>query len=173
MVDCAAHASSQFLDPLASSLRSLGLVVAPHHLSDRPGSLYIGQRLCLRDSEIIYRQPESGLLLIILYRRLGKRRSTLANPFADLFWFLRFCVEPRFCLERILCYVSTHRYRGQNEMGDARMERLCRHVLGADWTIYDDNPWLCQEAGILRSRLERMRHRFEPANRHLLGASRS
>ncbi|EXJ15650.1 hypothetical protein [Imhoffiella purpurea] len=148
-------------DPLADVLRDMHLPVADHHLDDRPGSMYIGPRVRLRDAEIVYRRPEPGLLLIVLYRRLGERRASLANPFADLFWFLRLCVEPRFGLSRVLCHVSTGPYRDRGGLDDARMVRLCRHLLGAEWIDYDRHPWLCQDVGRLRARLERLRQRFD------------
>lgn len=176
MTDLDAGISERALDPLADALRAMDLPVAAHHLSDRPGSLYIGPRVRVQDAEIIYRRPEPGLLLIVLYRRLGERRATLANPFADLFWFLRLCVEPRFGLRRILCCISTNAYRDQGGLGDERMVRLCRHLLGADWIQYDAHPWLYQDVEPLRIRLERLRRRFDAtarASSHLSNGARS
>ncbi|MTW22481.1 hypothetical protein [Allochromatium palmeri] len=157
MIDSGAGTLERSVDPLADALRAMGHAVTAHRLSNRPDSLYIGPRVRMREAEIIYRRPEPGLLLIVLYRRLGERRVTLANPFAELFGFLSLCVEPRFGLRRVLCRISTSPYRDQGGLDDARMVRLCDHLLGAEWVEYDQHPWLAQEAAALRARLERLR----------------
>lgn len=146
-------------DPLQDALRACGLAVTDHTLSGHAGSLYIGPRFRIHHCEIIYRRPESGLLLVVLYRRLADRTRTLANPFADLLWFLRLCTRPEFDLCRILCCVSTDRYRDQNGLTDARMARFCRHVLGASWIQYDGHPWLYRDVEPLRAQLKRMERR--------------
>lgn len=144
-------------DRLADALRALGLTLTDRRLSDHPRSLTIGLQLRLRCSELVYRRPADrpDLLLVVLYRRLAARPPGLANPFADLLWFLRFCTEPRFGLARVLCKISTDRYRRQGEDGldDARMIRFCERILGADWIQYDGRPWLYRDVAPLRERL--------------------
>lgn len=142
-------------DPVAQTLAALGFPVTPYRFSPHPNSLYIGSRVYLRTSELIYRRPEDRpeILLIVLYRRLGGRAKTLANPFSDLFWFLRLCTEERFGLVRILCHISTVCHAQGDGLNDARMIRFCERILGADWTTYDGHPWLYRDAVPLRERL--------------------
>ena len=147
-------------DPLADALRDRGLSLTDHRLSNHAASLVIGPRVHLTTSELVYRRPPEtpDWLLIILYRRLAARpASTLANPFADLLWFLRLCVKPRFGLSRVLCTIATARHRALGGLDDARMIRFCERVLGAGWIRYDAHAWLYRDVAPLRERLDVLR----------------
>lgn len=146
-------------DPLEGALRACGLTVTDHTLSGRPGSLYIGPRFRIRTCEMIYRRPEPGLLLIVLYRRLTAKIGTLGNPFGDLVWFLQLCTRPEFELRRIMGYVSTRHYRHENGLSDQRLTRFYQRFFDAEWMQYDGNLWLYKDVESLRMRLTRIRHK--------------
>lgn len=144
-------------DPLQDALRAHGCVIADHYLFDRPGSLYIGPRFRIRDCELIYRRPEPGLLLIVLYRRLAEKTGTLGNPFTDLVWFLRLCTRPEFDLNHIMGYVSTYGYRHERGLSDQRLVQFYHRFFDAEWADYDGNRWLCKSVESLKIRLEQLR----------------
>ena len=140
-------------DPLRDALRAHGCLVTDHHLSDHLGSIYIGPRFRIRQCEMIYRRPEPGLLLIVLYRRLAEKTGTLSNSFADLVWFLRICTQPEFELHQIMGYISTHGYRHEQGLTDQRLARFYHRFFNTEWIDYDGSLWLCKSVESLRIRL--------------------
>ena len=146
-------------DPLRDALRAHGCCVTDHHLSDHPGSMYIGPRFRIRHCEMIYRRPEPDLLLIVLYRRQAEKTGTLGNPFADLVWFLQMCTQPEFELNRIMGYISTYHYRHENGLSNLRLTRFYQRFFDAHSVEYDGNLWLCQSVQSLRIRLAQIPHK--------------
>jgi len=108
---------------------------------------------------MIYRRPEPGLLLIVLYRRSDEKAGTLGNPFAELIWFLRICTRPVFELSQIMGYISTHGYRHEQGLSEQRLTRFYRHFFDAEWVDYDGSLWLGKSVEALRVRLAQIRHK--------------
>lgn len=140
-------------DLLLDLLHSRGYHTTNYTLSEHDRSFYIGPRVVIGNSEIIYRLPEPGLLLVVLYRRLSNKNKSLTNCFSDLLWFLQCCTEPEVRLERVMCFISTYRYRYENGLTDERMIQFCCRFLGAKWIEYDGAQWLYQDVELLRAKL--------------------
>lgn len=149
-------------DSLQDALRTQGCLITDHHLSDRPGSMYVGPRFRIRQCEVIYRRPEPGLLLIVLYHRLAEKTGTLGNPFADLVWFLRICTQPEFELSQIMGYICTYGYQHEQGLTDQRLTQFYRRFFNAEWINYDGSLWLYKRVESLRTRLAQIRHRALP-----------
>lgn len=146
-------------EPIRGALEACGLRTADSYLFDHPGSEFIGPQFRIRSCEMAYRLPEPGLMLLVLYRRLERRRS-IGNPFADLFWFLSLVSQPRFGLHRIMGYIDTLEFADEKGLSEHRLALFYERIFNTGRTKYDGDVWLYRDVDDeFRALLRRVRHK--------------